>query len=128
MAIRILIADDNKALRKELRHALDNYDSWAVCAEADDGQQAVWKTQEARPDIVILDLAMPVMNGLQACREIKQILPAVPVFIYTAYDSISVEWEARQAGARAVVQKGWPIESLISTVEKRLANRTVGTT
>jgi CheY-like chemotaxis protein len=122
MAVRILIADDNVAIRTELRRGLNTYDEWVICAEAENGQQAVSKAQEQRPDVIILDLSMPVMDGLQACREIKQILPAVPVIIYTAYDSAYLEPEARKVGARAVVQKGLPIKSLITAVENRLRN------
>jgi DNA-binding NarL/FixJ family response regulator len=122
MAVRILIADDNVAIRTELRRGLNTYDEWVICAEAENGQQAVSKAEEQRPDVIILDLDMPVMNGLQACQEIKQILPAVQVFIYTAYDSASVERAARKLGARAVIQKGWPIESLVAAVEQRLGN------
>jgi len=119
MGVRILIADDNFAVRTELRRGLNTYDEWVICAEAENGQQAVFKAEEQRPDVIILDVSMPVMDGLQACREIKRILPAVPVFIYTAYDSTSVEREARKVGARGVIQKGWPIESLIAAVEQR---------
>ena len=110
------------AVRTQLRRGLNTYDEWAICAEAENGQQAVSKAEEQRPDVVILDLSMPVMNGLQACREIKRILPAVRVFIYTLYDSASVEREARKVGARAVIPKGWPVESLIVAVEERLGN------
>jgi len=122
MGVRILIADDNLAVRTRLRRGLNAYDDWVICAEAENGQQAVSKAEEQRPDVVILDLSMPVMNGLQACREIKRILPAVRVFIYTLYDSASVEREARKVGARAVIPKGWPVESLIVAVEERLGN------
>jgi DNA-binding NarL/FixJ family response regulator len=122
MGVRILIADDNLAVRTRLRRGLNAYDDWVICAEAENGQQAVSKAEEQRPDVVILDLSMPVMNGLQACREIKRILPAVRVFIYTLYDSASVEREARKVGARAVIPKGWPVEFLIVAVEERLGN------
>ena len=122
MAIRILIADDNVRVRTQLRRALNKYDEWVICAEAENGQQAVSKAEEQRPDVVILDLSMPVMNGLQACREIKRMLPSVPVFLYSLQDSSSLESEARKVGARAVLQKGWPVPSLIAALEERLRN------
>ena len=122
MGVRILIADDNLAVRTRLRRGLNAYDDWVICAEAENGQQAVSKAEEQRPDVGILDLSMPVLNGLHACREIKRILPAVRVFIYTLYDSASVEREARKVGARAVIPKGWPVEFLIVAVEERLGN------
>jgi DNA-binding NarL/FixJ family response regulator len=122
VVMRILIADDNVEVRTELRRALNNYDEWVICAEAENGQEAVSKTEEQRPDVVILDLSMPVMNGLQACREIKRMFPSVPVFIYTLQDSSSLESEARKVGARGVIQKGWPVPSLIAALEERLRN------
>jgi CheY-like chemotaxis protein len=73
---RILIADDNVVVRRHLGELFKSHAGWEVCAEVENGQQAVLKTRELKPDLIILDLAMPVMDGLQAAREIGKALPS----------------------------------------------------
>jgi DNA-binding NarL/FixJ family response regulator len=119
MAIRILIADDHKAIRTLLREVLANHDGWSVCAEAENGREAVLKAREVQPDIAILDLAMPVMNGFQAAQEINRFLPTVPILIYTYYDSPWSDLEAQQSGVVGVISKALPIESLIAAIEEQ---------
>src|SRR5579862_4274941 len=98
MPTRILIADDNEIARKRLTEILDSRKGWNVCFAGENGQQAVEKAAELKPDLIVLDLAMPVMNGLQAARKIADIMPAVPILIYTLHNSPSVELEAKKAG------------------------------
>src|SRR5579862_8708368 len=76
-----------------------------VCAEVENGEQALVKARELNPDLIILDLAMPVMDGLRATREILRILPSVAIIIYTLHYAPWVELEAKKAGARGVVAK-----------------------
>jgi CheY-like chemotaxis protein len=104
-SVRILIADDNEVARGSLSELLSNHDGWEVCAAVENGEQAVLKASELKPNLVILDLAMPVKDGLRATREIGQILPSVPIVIYTMHDSSWLELEARKAGARYMVAK-----------------------
>ncbi len=115
MATRILIADDNQAVRDNLTEVL-NRDGWEVCAAVEDGQQAIRKATELKPDLIILDLSMPVMDGLQAARRIGQILPRIPILIYTLYEASLVESEAKDAGVRHVVTKG-NVNALLTLVE-----------
>jgi DNA-binding NarL/FixJ family response regulator len=104
--IRILIVDDNELVRKHLKNFLQGADgTFNVCGEAGDGVQAVLKAHELKPDAVILDLAMPLMDGISAAREIAKETPAMAMFLYTLHMSPQVEVEALSAGIRKVVAK-----------------------
>jgi CheY-like chemotaxis protein len=116
VATRILIADDNQAVRDNLTEVLKSRDGWEVCGAVEDGQQAILKATELRPDLIILDLSMPVMDGLQAARQIGQILPMIPILIYTLHEASLVESEARDAGVRHVITKG-NVNALLTLVE-----------
>lgn len=105
MVARILVVDDNEIVRAHISETLKAHDGWEVCAEVENGVQAVAKARELNPDLIILDLAMPVMDGLMATREITKILPSVPIIIYTLHYAEWVELEAKKAGARAAVRK-----------------------
>lgn len=105
MAAQILLVDDNEVVRGRISETLKAHDGWEVCAEVENGEQAVVKARELNPDLIILDLAMPVMDGLSATREITRILPSVPIVIYTMHYAEWLELEAKKAGARGVVAK-----------------------
>jgi len=117
MALRILVADDNSALRSSLGQMLtSSHDGWVICAEAEDGQQAVSKAIDLRPDVVVLDLSMPVMDGLEAAREIANVLASVPIFLYTLHTIPALEQEAPKFGVTQVVCKpNW--QSLFDAIE-----------
>lgn len=117
----ILIADDNGLVRKLLRGMLERDGGWEV-AGARDGQEAVLKAQELKPDAVILDLAMPVMDGLEAAREIGKALPSAPVILYTIHDSPETTLAATQAGVARVFPKTGSAEALIKAVGELLTN------
>ncbi len=102
---RILIADDHPLIRSGMKALLESRPGWKVCAEADNGQQAVSKAAELKPDAVILDLAMPGMDGLRAAREILKLLPKVPILIHTVYKCPELERQAQKAGVCQVVSK-----------------------
>jgi len=104
MPTRILIADDNPVIRRSLRALLENAGRWEI-TEAQNGQDAVAKAGEVRPDLIVLDLVMPVMDGLAAAREIARILPGTPILMNTLHWSPQVELEAQKAGVRKVVPK-----------------------
>lgn len=104
MAIRILIADDNSVFRKALRQMLESVDQWEV-VEARDGADAVSQSLKVRPDVIILDLVMPVKDGLTATREISKALPETPVLMCTMHSSAQLELEAQKAGARKILSK-----------------------
>jgi DNA-binding NarL/FixJ family response regulator len=98
----ILIADDSPVIRRTLRQTLEREDAWEVCGEATDGREAVEKAQRLKPDVVVLDLAMPVMNGLDAAREIRRLSPALPLVMFTNFSMPQFINEALLAGVRAV--------------------------
>jgi chemotaxis response regulator CheB len=85
MPVGILIVDDNAAIRSLLRDALQREVGWRVCGEAENGQDAVEKAKRLRPDVIVLDLSMPVMNGLEAGRTLTEALPAVPLVLFTSF-------------------------------------------
>jgi DNA-binding NarL/FixJ family response regulator len=104
MPPRILIADDNAIFRKALRQLLEGADHWEII-EVPDGDQAVTKSVEARPNVIILDLAMPGKDGLTTARDISALLPATPILMCTMHKSPHVETEAQKSGIRQVFSK-----------------------
>jgi len=104
MPIRILIADDNNIFRKALHRLLEKSGTWDII-EAEDGQQAISKTLEFRPDVIVLDLAMPIKDGLTAAREILAAVPHTPLLMLTMHSSPQMEIEAQKAGVRTVLSK-----------------------
>jgi len=102
---KILIADDNALVRKLLRIMLEGQKGWLICAEATNGSEAILKAQESKPDAVILDFAMPLLDGLDAAREITRTLPSVPILLFTLYDSPEMTLAAKEAGVSRVLPK-----------------------
>jgi CheY-like chemotaxis protein len=115
--LRILVADDNPALRTSLGNMLaSSHDGWVICAEAENGRQAVSKAIDLRPDVVVLDLSMPVMDGLEAAREIANVFASIPIFLYTLHVIPALEQEAAKFGIKQVVCKpNW--QSLFDAIE-----------
>jgi two-component system nitrate/nitrite response regulator NarL len=121
--IRILIADDHSLIRSVLKTTLENHANWQVCGAAKNGLEAVEKAAELKPDIIILDFAMPGMHGLQAAREILLDSPGVPILLYTNYIFPYLSLEAARAGVRGVVDKGLSGHALVSAVESLLDDK-----
>jgi two-component system nitrate/nitrite response regulator NarL len=115
----ILIVDDNPVIRRTLRACLLESIDCEVCGEAANGREAVEKVQELKPDLIILDLSMPVMNGLQAARELKRISPTVQLLMFTSFKSPNLEKEAVAAGCAAVIEKS-DLQHLFSSVHRLL--------
>ena len=105
MPKRILVADDSEVMRRQIRMTLELDRDIEICAEAENGLDAVRKAQEHRPDLVVIDVFMPEMNGLAAVREIKKVMPSLPVLIFTLHDSHQIRIESKRAGADAVLPK-----------------------
>ena len=116
MAKRILMVDDSAVVRGSLRAMLedDRAGLAAHCEEAPDGSQAIAKARQIRPDLIVLDLSMPVMNGLEAARELKRIFPEVPIIMYTSYASDALRDLALAAGIKMVVDKTHPDNLLLA--------------
>jgi DNA-binding NarL/FixJ family response regulator len=106
MRTRILIADDDSPIRRLLRRLIEEHSEWEVCGEAVNGLDAVAKAGELSPDLVVLDLAMPQMNGLQAARAISKADPNLPMLLLTVQEvSTELAHEARNAGFKGAVSK-----------------------
>jgi DNA-binding NarL/FixJ family response regulator len=105
MAIRILIADDHEPVRQALRGLIESHQGWEVCGDAEDGDEAVSKAAELCPDVIILDLAMPRMDGLEAARHIHNATPGIPIILHTLYSSPAVERAAQVMGVYKVTSK-----------------------
>ena len=120
VAKSILIVDDNAVIRRSLRHILESIGGWNVVGEAVDGRDAINKAQQLRPDLIVLDLAMPVMNGLEAARELNQIMPQVPLLMYSAFADKFMEKQAQAVGVKAVISKASDMETLVSQARSLL--------
>jgi DNA-binding NarL/FixJ family response regulator len=103
--VRILVVDDNAAVRRYLRGALEQHDNWRVCDEARNGQEAVDRFRQIQPDVIVLDFQMPEMNGLEAARIISRLSPETPILMVTLYLSRQLAEEARKAGIRGTCAK-----------------------
>jgi len=115
--MRILIADDHDVVRLGLRELLDGRGGCEVCGEAADGFQAVELARQLGPDLAILDLAMPRLDGLEATRRIRRALPRTEVLLFTVHASEQLAVEAREAGARSYLLKSHPASELLSAIE-----------
>jgi DNA-binding NarL/FixJ family response regulator len=116
-----LIVDDSPIIRKLLRETFELQEGWEICGEAADGREGVEKAQQLKPDLIVLDLSMPVMNGLDAARELTRLLPWVPVLMYTSFETAHLKREALSAGARTIVSKSESLEALVSSIQGLLA-------
>jgi DNA-binding NarL/FixJ family response regulator len=103
--MKILIADDKPHIRRVFRRLIEGHEDWEVCAEAEDGVQAVNRAKQFKPDLIILDLAMPELNGIEAAGQISKALPGVPMLMLTLYASPLVEKEAEKVGVQRVISK-----------------------
>ena len=116
----VLIVDDSPQIRRLLREALTESE-WVICEEAANGREGIVKAQELRPDIIILDLAMPEMNGLQTARVLKRIMPTTPLLMFTSHVVPNLEEEATSASIRRVVSKSDGAHAVISAIRGLLA-------
>jgi DNA-binding NarL/FixJ family response regulator len=114
---RILIADDHEVVRSGLRLIVEAHAGWEVVAEAADGKAAIVKAFETKPDVAILDYAIPLVNGVEATRQIRKRNPQIEVLIFTMHDSEALVGEVLDAGARAYLLKSDAKQHLISAIE-----------
>jgi DNA-binding NarL/FixJ family response regulator len=126
MHARIVVADDFEVLRRGLKTLFNG----AVCGEAENGKQAIEKVLELQPDLIILDLSMPIMSGLKAAREIRKHAPKTKILIFTMHDFPTVRDEIFQAGADAFLHKRCSSDEILNAVRALLdesLNRTLPT-
>ncbi len=119
MRSRILVADDHDLVRKGMRLLLETASDFEVC-EAENGQEAVDKTKELKPDLVILDISMPVMDGLSAAREIRTIAPDTPILIFSLNRTEVFRDVAERIGVTGYVTKSEGAETLMMAVHAAL--------
>jgi DNA-binding NarL/FixJ family response regulator len=116
-SFRILVADDHDVVRCGIRTLLEGHPGWTVCGEARDGREAVAKVEELRPDLVVLDVAMPMLNGMDAARQILKARPGTPILILTVYESDELIRQVLEAGARGFILKSDASQNLLLAVE-----------
>jgi len=122
--LRILIADDHEVARKGIRALLENHPGWEVCAEAKDGREAVEFADRLRPDVLLLDIGMPNLNGLDAARQILATNPDARILILTVHDTEQIVREVLAAGARGFLLKSDAGRDLVAAVEALQRRRT----
>jgi DNA-binding NarL/FixJ family response regulator len=122
--VRLLVADDHAVVRAGIRSVLESQNGWKVVAEACDGREAVEKARQVKPAVAVLDITMPVLNGLEATRQITAALPSAQVLILTVHDSEVMAQQVLQAGARGYLLKLDVGHDLIAAVDALLHNRT----
>jgi CheY-like chemotaxis protein len=113
MAKMVLVVDDNAAIRRALCHLFTAEADFDVCGEAENGQEAIKKAQALHPDLIVMDLSMPVMNGIDAARALKALMPTVPVVMFSEYSDVFSDEEAGSAGISALVLKSEHVSVLI---------------
>lgn len=124
MSFRIFIADDHEVVRKGLMSLLEKHADWEVCGEAAEGREAVDKVAKLKPHVVVLDIGMPNLNGLEATRQILKDNPDARVLILTLHDSDHLVREVLNAGARGFLLKSDAARDLVAAVEALLRDKT----
>jgi DNA-binding NarL/FixJ family response regulator len=116
-SLRILIADDHSVVRAGLRTLLESRSGWEVCAEASDGRDAIEKASKLKPDVAILDIGMPLLNGVETTRRIRASSPSTEILILTMHESDELVQQVIEAGARGYVLKDDADRILIAAVD-----------
>jgi len=115
--LRILLADDHEVVRQGIRALIEKTPGWEVCTEAGDGRTAVALAEKTRPDIAVVDFGMPELNGLEATRQIKRILPECEVLVFTGAEDEHLIHQIFAAGARSYILKNDMTHHLVSAIE-----------
>lgn len=115
--LRILLADDHDVVRRGLREQLSDHEGWSICGEAANGRDAVKLAKDLAPDVAVIDLSMPELNGLETTRQIRKQSPRTEVLIFTMHETEHLIREVLSAGARGYVLKSDAGRQLVSAVE-----------
>lgn len=115
--LRILVADDHQVVRTGLRTLLESKTGWQVCAEAANGREAVEKAGELQPDVAVLDIGMPLLNGVEATRQIRKVSPKTEILILTMHDSEHMIQGVMDAGAHGYILKDDADRNLLAAVD-----------
>jgi DNA-binding NarL/FixJ family response regulator len=122
--VRILVADDHEVMRLGIRNLLEAVPNWTICDEAVNGQEAVEKALESRPDVIIMDITMPVMNGLEASKSISRARPDIPVILFSLHLSDEMIKGFDTRAIRGAVNKGNAARDLVEAVNRVLGGDT----
>ena len=122
--MRILIADDHEAIRKGVCAILTSHFDLDECIEASTGQEAIQKALTNKPDVIILDINMPVLGGFGAAKEIQRLLPEIPILFFTMHTGEQFVLEARRAGVQGFVAKDRAGDALVRAIEAVLRKET----
>jgi CheY-like chemotaxis protein len=115
-----LVVEDNAAIREMLVSAFLSNQVFKTCAEAENGKEGIEVAKKIRPDIITLDLSMPVMNGMEAASELRKLFPKTPIILFTLYGDGLSQTEASKAGVTLVLSKSTPLHSLIIIAHRLL--------
>jgi DNA-binding NarL/FixJ family response regulator len=118
----ILIVDDSPLTWRTLRTVFEQQPDWMVCGEAEDGDEGIDKAKILQPDLIVIDLAMPRLNGISASRMLKKLIPATPVVMFTAFTNPSFKKAAFAAGLDAFVGKSEGATSLVRSIQRLLSS------
>lgn len=122
LTMQVVIADDHDVLRSGVRSLFESHPQWTVCGEASDGEQAVALAARLHPDLIILDVTMPVMNGLQAATKIREVSPSTKIVILSMHESPYITQKALQAGADIFLSKSNAGGKLLQAVDQLFDN------
>ena len=115
--LRVLLADDHESVRRSLRTLIESHQGWEICAEAVDGRDAIKKIKRMQPDLVVLDIGMPYLSGLEVARDVKRNGPATKILIVTIHSSEQVAREAWECGAKGFLSKPDAARDLVKAIE-----------
>lgn len=124
MPIKILVVDDHEVVHQGIQMILQSRPDWEICGQAANGAEGVQMAQTLQPDAIIMDITMPVMNGLEATRQISKLGLKSPVLIFTMHESQGLADSVQAAGARGMVLKSRAARDLIEALEKILGGET----
>jgi DNA-binding NarL/FixJ family response regulator len=125
MPVKILIVDDHEIVREGIRTLISrSKPEWQICGEANNGEESLAAAGSLQPDVVVLDITMPKMSGLEAASQVAQLCPGCRILMFTMHESESLVNEVRQAGAHGVVLKSQAARDLIRAIERLLSGDT----
>ena len=113
----VLVVDDSAVIRKMLATAFLS-DGFKVCAEAENGKKGIEAAKQVHPDLIILDLSMPVMNGIEAASQLRKLFPTTPIILFTLYGDSLLQKDASKAGVDLVLMKTMPLPQLVDKAEE----------